>query len=65
VGVGVGVGVGFEAGFEAGFAFALAFAFVSAFGFAACVPCAGVFGVWRHRSDTGQRQHSGFSALQT
>lgn len=60
---------GFVAGFVAGFAarlgagFEAAFAF--AFGFAACVPGAGVFGVYRHRSDIGQRQHSGFSALQT
>lgn len=56
---------GFVAGFAArlGAGFEAAFAF--AFGFAACVPGAGVFGVYPHRSDIGQRQHSGFSALQT
>ena len=56
---------GFAARLGAGFEAAFAFAFAFAFGFAACVPGAGVFGVYRHRSDIGQRQHSGFSALQT
>lgn len=53
------------AGFVAGFAARLGAGFEAAFGFAACVPGAGVLGVYRHRSDIGQRQHSGFSALQT
>jgi len=63
----VGVGAGFRAGsasrFEPGFD--VDFALVAALGFAASVPGAGVFGLNRHRSDTGQRQHSGFSALHT